>query len=72
MFDKGDTEDSLLFVCNFCTTLAASGMLEAGAKYQHIRTIVHWEVLRQFGLLYADIEGTETLNVYYIIGGLAD
>ena len=72
LFNKGEPEYSLLLVCNFYTTLAASGMLEAGAKYQYIRTIVHGEALRQFGSFHADVEGTETLNVYYIIRGLAN
>ena len=34
LFDNGNTEEFLLFVCNFNTTLAASGTLETGAKYQ--------------------------------------
>ena len=40
-------------------------------KIQYLRTLVHGEVLRQFDLLYADIENTETLNVDYYIKGLA-
>ena len=40
-------------------------------KYQYIYTIFHEEALCQFDLLYADVEGTETLNVDYIIRGLA-
>ena len=51
--------------------LSALGTLEAGAKYQYLRTLVCGEALRQFDLLSDDIEGTETLNVDYIIKGLA-
>ena len=34
LFENGDPEEFLLFVRNFNTTLAASGTLKAGAKYQ--------------------------------------
>ena len=61
----------MLFVHNFNMTLAASGTLEAGAKYQYLRTLIRGEALHQFDLLSADLEGTETLKVDYIIRGLA-
>ena len=48
-------------------TLLASGTLEAGAKYQYLRTLVCGEALRQFDLLSAEIEITETLNIDSII-----
>ena len=60
-----------MFVRNFNMTLAESGMLEAGEKYQYLCTLVCGEVLFQFDLLYADVEGTKTLNVDYILKGLA-
>ena len=47
--------------------LAASGMLEAGAKVQYICTLVRRKQLRPFDLLSADIESTQTLNIKYII-----
>ena len=50
--------------------LAASGTLEAGAKIQCICTIVCGESLRQFYSFSADVESTQTLNVYDIIKGL--
>ena len=40
LFDNGETEEILFFVCNFNMTLAASGMLEAGTKNQYLRTLV--------------------------------
>ena len=40
LFDNRNPEEFLLFVCNFIMNLAASGMLEAGAKVQYLRTIV--------------------------------
>ena len=40
LFENGKPEEFLLFVCNFNMTLAASGTLEAGAKYQYLRNIV--------------------------------
>ena len=71
LFDNGKPEEFLFFVRNFNMTLLASGTLEAGAKYQYLRTLVCGEALRQFDSLSADIEGTETLNTDYIIRGLA-
>ena len=41
------------------------------AKFQYLRTIVRGEELRHFDLLSADVESTETLDVDYIIRGLA-
>ena len=52
-------------------TLAVSGKLETGAKNQQLCTLVHGEALRQFDSLSADVESEETLNVDYIIRGLA-
>ena len=60
-----------MFVCNLKMTLDMSGMLEAGAKYQYLRTLAHGETLRQFDSLYDDVESSETLNVNYIIRRLA-
>ena len=71
LFDNGEPEDFLLFVRNFNMTLAASGRMDASAENQHLCTLVHGEALRQFDSLYADIEGTKTLNLGDIIRGLA-
>ena len=71
LIENGDSEEFLLFVCNFNTTLTASGALQTGAKYQHLLTIVRGEELRQFDLFYADVEGTQTLNVEEIIRSLS-
>ena len=60
-----------MFVHKFNTTLAASGMLKADAKFQYICTIVCGEALHQFDSLSADAESTENLNVDYIIRCLA-
>ena len=60
-----------MFVCNFNKTLEASRTMEAGAKFQYLRTLFRGEALRQFDSLYADVEGTQTLNVDDIIKGLA-
>ena len=61
-----------MFVHNFNLTIAASGTLEAGVKYTYLRTLVWGEVLRQFDLLSADLEGTENPNIDYIIRGQTD
>ena len=71
LFDNGDPEEFLLFVRNFNMTLAASRILDTGANIQYLCTIVRGEALRQFDLLFSDVESTETLNIEYIIKGLA-
>ena len=60
-------EEFLLLICNFNMTLAVSGMLEAGAKCQYIRTLACREAMYQFDSLSADVESVENLNVDYII-----
>ena len=39
-FDNGEQGDFLLFVRNFNVTLATSGMLDTGANYKYICTLV--------------------------------
>ena len=51
--------------------LAASGMLETDTIIQYLRMLVHGEALRQFDVLSSVVESMETLNVSYIIKGLA-
>ena len=72
LFDNGDPEEFLLFVSNFNTTLVASGTLEAGEKYLYLCTIVREESVSQFDSLSANVEGTDTLNVYYISTSLSN
>ena len=67
LFDNDIPEEFLLFVRNFNMTLVESGTLEAGAKYQYLCNLVHGEALRQFDLLSSGVEGTETLNVKFIL-----
>ena len=71
LFDNGEQEEILLFVRNFNTTLVMSGMLETGAKFQYLRTIVHGEDLCRFDSFSDDVESTEPLTVEYIIKRLA-
>ena len=71
LFGNAKLEEFLLFFRNFNMTLAASGTLEAGANFQYICTPVHGEALRRFDLLSDDVESRETLDVNYIIRGLA-
>ena len=71
LFDHENPEEFLLFVWNFNMTLAATGTLETNAKVQYLFTLVHGEVLCHIGLLYADMENTDTsLTVYYLLKGL--
>ena len=71
LFENGEPEEFLLFVCNFNMTLAVSEMLKLGAKYQYLSNIFRREALRQFDSLSDDVESAETLKVDYIIRGLA-
>ena len=50
LFDNGNLEEFLLFVCNFNMTLTTSGTLETGAKVQYRRMLVHGEAF--FSLTY--------------------
>ena len=71
LFDNGEPEEFLLFMRNFNTALAASGILEAGAKIQYLPTLVRREALHHFDLLSDDVESTKTFNINDIIKGLA-
>ena len=71
LFENSDPEEFLLFVRNFNINLAASGILEAGAKIQYLCTRVHLRSLRHFDSLFSDVESTQTINVEDIIKGLA-
>ena len=70
-FDNGEKEEFLLFVRNFNMTLAASGTLETVANIQNLRTLVFSEALCQFDSFSAEVKSTDTLDVEYIIKGLA-
>ena len=71
LFEHGNPEEFLLFICNFNMTLAVTGNLDMEAKIQYLCTLVRGEALRQFDLLSSDVENTETLNVDYYIMCLA-
>ena len=70
MFNNGETEEFLLFVCKFNMTPEASGTLDSVAKVQYLRTLVHGEALRQFDMLSSELEITTPLTVEAIILGL--
>ena len=69
--ENGDPEEFLFFVRNFNMIILESGTLATDTKVQYIRTLVPVEALRQFDLLYADVEGTNQLTAENIILGLA-
>ena len=48
LFENGEREEFLLFLCKFNTTLATLGMLETGTKVQYLCTLIFGEVLLQF------------------------
>ena len=47
LFDHGDPEEFLLFVCNSNMTLSATGTLAVAAKIQYLRMLVRGEALCQ-------------------------
>ena len=67
LFDHGNREEFLLFILNFNITLATTGTLDMDAQIQYLLTLVRGEAFRQFELLSADVENTETLNVDFIL-----
>ena len=69
LFDNSEPEEIFLFMRNFNTTLAASGMLEAGAKAQYLCTLVHREALRQFDSFSADMESANPLDMKILLKG---
>ena len=71
LFEKFDSEEFLVFLRNFNMTLAASRTLEMGSRIEYLIALVHFESLHQFDSFSAEMESTETLNMEYIIKGLA-
>ena len=71
LLENGDPEEFLFFVRNFNMIILESVTLATDTKVQYIRTLVPVEALRQFDLLYADVEVTNQLTAENIILGLA-
>ena len=67
LFENGELEEFLLFVCNFNMTLTASQNLNTAAKVQYLCMNIRVEALRQFYLLSSDMEDTDPLTVESII-----
>ena len=67
LFDNGQPEDFLLFVCNFNMTMEESEMTGKDVKVQYLHRLVRGEALRQFDLLSSDVENTNPLTVEAII-----
>ena len=70
LFENGNPDGFLFFVCNFNMTLVGSVMLGVDVKVQYMCTLVCGEAFRLFGLLYANLEGTNPLTVEDNILGL--
>ena len=67
LFENGEIKEFLFFVLYFNMTLVATSTLDMDAKIRYLCMLVHGEALRQFWLVYIDVENTETLKVYYYI-----
>ena len=52
LFDNGEPEEFLLFICNFNMNLEASGTLDMSEKFQYLHTLVCGELLRQFDIFF--------------------
>ena len=63
LLDSGNQEEFLLFICKFNTTIEVSGTLETAAKVQYLHITFHGEALRQFDMLYTDLESGISLSV---------
>ena len=70
LFENGEPEEFLLFVCNFNMTLTASQMLKTAGKVQYLLMIIGGEALRQFYPMSSDMEGTNPLTAEAITLGL--
>ena len=55
LFYNGESEEFLLFIRNFNTTLEASGTLFSGVKIHYLRTLVRGEALHQLGAFSAEV-----------------
>ena len=55
LFEHGDPEEFLLFICNFNMDIAAAGTLDMDVKTQYLCMIFRGETLPQFELLSADV-----------------
>ena len=60
LFDHGKPDEFLLLVWNFQMIFAFTGTLETEVKVQYLCTLVCGEALRQFDLMYFDVENTDT------------
>ena len=70
LFDNGNTEEVLLFVCTFNMNLETTGTPETATKVQYFRTLVCGEALCQFDSLSTYMESANPLTVEAIILGL--
>ena len=66
-FDNIETEEFLLFIRHFQMTLEATGTLAAGAKIQHICTLVSGEALLKLDTLSSEVKITTSQNLKPII-----
>ena len=69
LFDNGESEEFLLFVCYFNMTLVASRMFNTGANIQYLHMLVRGEALRQFDMLSAEVRSATSENLTFVILG---
>ena len=67
LFGSDETEEFLLFVCNFQMTLEASRTLYDGLKIQYIHTLVRGEALKQLEMFSVEVGSTTTEKLNLII-----
>ena len=67
LFNNGNPEEFLLFVCDFNMTIPASGTLDTSTKVKYLCMIFHVYVLRHFDSLSAGVESTNPLTLEAIV-----
>ena len=70
LFENGETEELLLSIHKFQTTLEASGTLSDGTKIQYLRMLVHGEALNQLDMLSVGVGIATTEHLILILLGL--
>ena len=70
LFENGETEELLLSIHKFQTTLEAPGTLDDGAKIQYLCMIVHGEALNKLDMLSVGVGIATTEHLNLIILGL--
>ena len=70
LFDNKETEDLLLFVKKFKTTLESSGTIASNAKLNYLCTLLCGEAINQYHTLCSQVGSMTTTHLNQFILGL--